>query len=412
MTEPHRAATNSEWIRREDLCSISVTLGVGSAPYQQDLPNALLQAGMLERLFRFGPGLEVFEPDGDHSLRLLHRYDSYRASNRVLWGIWNRLPGIGRRRHPIVASCWLADKLMSKWTTGSSIFHSWTSVSLSSLRAVRNRATTLIENPMVHPLRWQREVLTECRRFGIRPENCDTVLPSLLLKRRELEYQACDHIIVPSTAAEKSFEEYGYGTKAIRVLPGIDHELFRPPLEKKESPIFRVCYVGRVELAKGVVYLLEAWKRLQLPDAELLLIGEIRPEIRSILSRYRGSNVRLAGCVPLSEVVRHYQESSLFVFPSVHEGMALVLLEAMACGLPVIATTTSGASDCITEGEEGFLVAPRDITTMAEAIRWCHQHRSQLLEMGRATRRKVECQFTLQHYVQRQMAVYRSVLQA
>jgi len=80
--------------------------------------------------------------------------------------------------------------------------------------------------------------------------------------------------------------------------------------------------------------------------------------------------------------------------------------------LPVVATTTSGAGDCITEGAEGFLVAPRDITTMAEAILWCYQHQTELLEMGRAARRKVECQFTLQHYVRRQMAVYRSVASA
>ena len=410
MSHSYNAARTLELAPCQGSRSISVTLGVGSAPYQQTLPNALLQAGMLHRLFRFGPNLEVFEPDENRSLKLLHRFDSYHASNRILWGIWNRLPGTGRRRHPIVASCWLADKLTSKWTSPSSIFHSWTSVSLSSLRAIKSQATTFIENPMVHPLRWQREVLTECKRFSVRPENCDTVLPSLLLKRREREYEACDHIIVPSSTAERSFEEYGYRPKVIRVLLGIDHELFRPPQQQKQSSIFRVCYVGRVELAKGIVYLLEAWKHLQLLDAELVLVGEVRPEIRSILNRYMGRNIRLAGSVPPGEVVKNYQSSSLFVFPSVHEGMALVLLEAMACGLPVVATTTSGAGDCVTEGVEGFLVPPRDISALAEAIFWCYQHQTELLKMGNAARLTVERQFTLQHYVERQMAVYRSAV--
>jgi glycosyltransferase involved in cell wall biosynthesis len=308
-----------------------------------------------------------------------------------------------------VASCWLADKLTSKWTAQSRIFHSWTGVSLSSLRAVKNRAITLIENPMVHPATWQHEVLTECRRFGVRPEHCDTVMPSLMLKRREREFEMCDQIIVLSEAAKGSFEERGYGSKVIRVWPGVDHELFRPPTQQRDSPVFRVCYVGRVELAKGVVYLLEAWKRLQLPRAELVLVGEVRPEIHSILNSYRGSNVRLAGYVPPSEVVKHYQESSLFVFPSVHEGFGLVLLEAMACGLPVVATTSSGARDCVTPGNEGLLVPPRDISALAEAILWCYQHPTELAAMGRAARRRVEYQFRLQHYVERQMAVYRAI---
>ena len=65
----------------------------------------------------------------------------------------------------------------------------------------------------------------------------------------------------------------------------------------KVDSIFRACFVGRVEPAKGVGYLLQAWNRLALPNAELLLVGEIKPEMNSLLRRYADSTVRLTGIV-------------------------------------------------------------------------------------------------------------------
>ncbi len=104
-----------------------------------------------------------------------------------------------------------------------------------------------------------------------------------------------------------------------------------------------------------------------------------------------------------------YRESDLFVFPSVNEGLAQVLLEAMATGLPVVASELSGAQDCITEGKEGFIVAAREVERLAEAIRWCYEHRDETRAMGRAARAKIQSQFTLDHYNQRMIALYRGL---
>jgi glycosyltransferase involved in cell wall biosynthesis len=389
---------------------ISVTLGVGLASYQRTLPEALLRAGMLRRLFRFGIDVDVFDPNGNNSLELVRRFGLYRSANGVLWGVWRRLPGTRRRRLPMVATCWLADRLTAAYTPESRVFHSWTAVSLASLQVgKRRKAVTLIENPMLHPRHWQREVLAECNRFGIRPENCDAVLPGPLVDRREREFEMCDRIIVPSEAARQSFVECGCGSKATVVWPGVDHHVFRPPQAERNSPVFRACYVGRVELAKGLFYLLEAWKRLRLPHSELVLVGEIRPEVQSILRDCSSHNIRLAGLVPPDRVAQYYQQSSLFLFPSVNEGLALVLLEAMACGLAVVATAQSGAKECVTEGKEGFVVPGRDVDALAEAILWCYHRPDELARMGKAARRKVENQFTLKHYVERQIATYRAL---
>lgn len=391
--------------------SISVTLGLGSDPYHQRLPAVLLRYGMLRRLLRFGPELEVLDADGTDSLKVLRRFPEYKAANRFLWALWRRLPGTGTSQLPKVASCWIADRLASRYVPQSTIFHGWLAVSLECLkRAKRQGAITIVQNPTLHLRRWQDEVLAECKRFGIKPRNCGSILPISLIRRAQREYEMCDRIIVLSSVAKRSFEQFGYAYKAVVVSPGIDHVFFCPPVKPPARPIFRACYVGRIEVAKGVGYLLEAWKRLALVRAELLLIGEIQPEVKALLRRYTSTNVKLLGGLPPSGVAEHYRHSSTLILPSVNEGMGLVLLEAMACGLPVIATDKTGAPDCVTDRKEGFVIPARDAEALAERILWCYQHPDEMGTMGRAARARVEGEFTLSHYEDRQIALYRSLV--
>ena len=159
-------------------------------------------------------------------------------------------------------------------------------------------------------------------------------------------------------------------------------------------------------MGKGNLYLLEAWKRLKLKDAELLLMGEVRPEIRRVLGEYAGENVRMVGFVPPPAMAEELRQCSVFLFPSLHEGFGLVLLEAMASGVPVVASRNSGAPDCVTEGEDGFMVEARAVEELAARIEWCYRNREALEWMGRNARRKVEEKFTLQCYRARLVAFY------
>jgi len=389
---------------------ISVTLSFGSDPFQQRMPEALSQCGMLRRVLRFSPELAVLEPNETGSLIVVKTFPQYRLASRLLWGAWSRLPGRGRVPTPIVASAWFADRLASKYVPQSSIFQGYTALCRACLQAAkRHRAVTLVLNTSLHPRDWQREVIAECRNFSINPRHCDSALPASLIRRREREYELCDKILVLSSLAQRTFEEHGYEKKAVVVWPGVDHQFFKPPNEPRQDDLFRVCFVGRVELAKGIGYLLTAWKRLALPNAELVLIGKVYPETNLLFTKYRAENVRLLGRLPAEEVAKQYQKSSLLVLPSVHEGFGLVLLEAMASGLPVVATDRSGAVDCVEAGKEGLVVPARNAEALAEAILWCYQHRDRSRTMGRAARTKIEQRFTLAHYEARQIALYRSL---
>jgi glycosyltransferase involved in cell wall biosynthesis len=389
---------------------ISVTLGLGSAVYQRRLPVTLSRYGMLRRVLRFAPDFTVLEADGRGSLKEVRRFHTPKVVNRLLWGVWRCLPGTKGSHLPVVPSLWFADRLAAAHVVPSTIFHGHTALCLACLRAAKRRgAITLIENDTLHARAWQREVLSECAHFGVHPRNCLSVMPSSLIRRREREYEMCDQILVLSALARQSFEEFGYAHKVTVILPGVDHLLFARHGETAPPKVFRVCFVGRVELAKGIGYLLEAWKRLTLPDAELLLIGPIYRDAEGLLRTYRARNVKLLGKLPVGEVVKLYRASNLLVLPSVQEGFGLVLLEAMASGLPVVATDRTGATECVTNGVDGFVIPARDVDALAEAILWCYQHADQLIAMGQFARTKVEQQFTLSHYEERLIALYRSL---
>ncbi|HEV2399478.1 MAG TPA: glycosyltransferase family 4 protein [Candidatus Sulfotelmatobacter sp.] len=388
--------------------SVSVTLGVGSAPYQKTLIPSLMHAGMLRRVL--GPGFDVKDPV-DGALQVVSQYPGFAFADRMLWGVWRRIPRKMRPGPPVIARIIACDHLWSRWIPRCNVFHAWSGLCLASLPvAKRLGAVTLLENAARHPRHWHFAGVDECRRFGIKPRERSTVLPRMLIRRIEREYEICDRIIVPSRIARSSLAEFGLGDKALVVAPGVDTELFFPRPTPKDDSMFRACFVGRIELAKGAGYLLQAWKRLALTNAELLLVGEVKPEMNSLLQRYGDSSVRMTGTVPPTRLAGLYRESDVFVFPSVNEGLAQVLLEAMSSGLPIVASDYSGADDLISDGQEGFIVPVRNVDRLAEAISWCYRNREAMRAMGRAARARIEAQFTLEHYNQRQIAVYEALV--
>ena len=389
---------------------LSVTVAISAASYQKTLAESLLAAGMLRQAIDLVPYLEIREPNGDGHLERVKNFPAYTLSKRIVWGVWRRLPRKLQPGPPVEPTVWLADRLLANWIVPSRIFHGCTAMCLASSRAAKRLgAITLVEHAACHPSEWKNVEEEECRRFGAKSGDGSGNHSEKLLRRTEREFEECDRIVVPSGVARQSFAEFGYGKKTVVVPTGVDTEFFSPRPAAAEPPPFRVCYVGRVEFAKGVGYLLQAWKRLGLPRAELVLVGEVKPQMETMLRDYADCGIRLAGVLPPREVARCYRESSLFVLPSPFEGLAQVLLEAMASGLAVVATDRTGANDCMTGGKEGWIVPARNVDALAEAILWCYQHPEETRAMGKAARVRIEGEFTLENYNQRVMALYRDL---
>lgn len=389
----------------------SVTIILNSGAHQRTLPGALLREGLLRAAVRTATDLDILEPGPDGNLKLVHRFPTYRIANRILWAIWRRVPPCWQKFVPLLGWSTVSDHWISGRLPASDVFHSPMGVYLGSLHRAKARgAVTLIDTPTMHPLAFQREMLSDCADAGVNAFDGEHIMSPAIISRCQRQYEMCDRIIVYSSAAQRSFDPFFYASKTVVVMPGVDHRLFCPSAGARPSGSFRVCYVGRIEAPKGIHHLLGAWKQLSLPDAELTLVGRVLPEMAYLETEGGAAGIKLAGILLAEGVARCCQESDLFVFPSVNEGLSLALLEGMSCGLPVVACRDTGAADCVTPGKEGLLVPGRDTGALAEAILWCYRHRDELAAMGRAARMRVEAEFTLADYQRRLMELYESVI--
>ncbi|AFY30858.1 glycosyltransferase family 4 protein [Calothrix sp. PCC 7507] len=220
--------------------------------------------------------------------------------------------------------------------------------------------------------------------------------PEWKLKRKQQEVALADHIFVASSITQQSLLQEGVSPDKITVIPyGAPIDYFQP--QPKLDQTFRALFVGRVGPRKGVHYLIKAWQELQIPQAELMLVG-LNEFPESWLAKLPDT-VRYIPSVPHATLNQYYSNANVFVFPSLVEGFGLVLLEAMACGIPVITTPNTAGPDIITDGVEGFIVPIRDSEALKEKLEWCDRHPGELAQMGRAARHKAE-QLTWEVYQQ------------
>jgi alpha-maltose-1-phosphate synthase len=231
--------------------------------------------------------------------------------------------------------------------------------------------------------------------------------PEWKIERKNREVELADHIFVASSFTQRSLLDIGVSVSKISIIPyGAPIEYFQP--HPKQDRIFRAMFAGQVGTRKGVHYLLQAWQDLSLPNSELLLVGVNQMPV-NWLHKY-SDRVRMTGSVPHITLNAYYSSANVFVFPSLVEGFGLVLLEAMACGIPIITTPNTAGPDIITDGLEGFIVPIRDIEALKAKLEWCYTHPQELAEMGRAARHRAE-QLTWANYRQKLAAVIKEKLE-
>ncbi len=211
------------------------------------------------------------------------------------------------------------------------------------------------------------------------------------------ETKMAAHFLVASTFTRDSLIENGAAASAITVLPyGVDLERFHPSSRSKpENGKLKLLFVGRINQRKGIKYLLEALRLLHSQEVELTICGRVLDDLA--LFKPFADQVKIRPSVSAAELVEAYQAADLFVFPSVAEGFAQVLLESLACGLPILSTTHTAAPDLIDEGDQGFIVPPRRPDLLAEKIAWAADHRPELARMAGSARLRAEM-FTWERY--------------
>ena len=340
-----------------------------------DLPRAkvstfpwLMTPYMAAGRFGFGSSLEILE-------RLIVRcFDDWTARNIEECNVYHCLSASGVRTHALVRD--------------------------------RYGAVTISDRPCSHIV-FQEQILRE--EYELQGQRFKGIDP--YLKQRELdEYESCDLIVVPSTFALRSFVELGVPAKKLRQNTlGADLRLFKPL--PKHDDIFRVIYAGALSFQKGIPYLLRALSGLNSLNLEIWLIGQVQPEMKGLLAKHEGQ-YRYVGVVDRNSLPWFYSQGSVLILPSVQDGFGMVQAEAMACGLPVIATTNTGAEDLFTDGLEGFVVPIRDPEAIREKVLALYQNRDLQDEMSKAALRRVTAIGGWRDYGDRSATLYRDALAA
>jgi glycosyltransferase involved in cell wall biosynthesis len=325
----------------------------------------------------------------------------------ALHRLWDKRPATFRPR--VDAEPWFHERFdrtaRAHIPEGTDIYVGWSSFTEHGLGAARRLgAVTVVERGSAH-IEYQRDILRE----EYQSQGVKAQLPAPAIVDKELrEYEISDYISIPSEFVRRSFVERGVPGRKLLVNPyGVDLGQFRR-LPRRDH-VFRVVFAGAMSLQKGVHYLLRAFAELRLPNAELWLIGHKQPEIESYFRKYEGT-FRYLGRVPQAELHKYYSQCSLFALCSIQEGYGMVLLQAMACGLPLLCTTNTGGDDLITEGREGFVVPIRDVDAFKEKIESLYKDREACAEMGRAAQRKVSRGYSWTDYGDRITRAYETIL--
>jgi glycosyltransferase involved in cell wall biosynthesis len=205
----------------------------------------------------------------------------------------------------------------------------------------------------------------------------------------------------------------GATPEAVRVIAnGVDARQFQPGARRGNGS-FRIACVGRLIFNKGPQFLIEAAPEvLQAhPEAEFVLVGDgpLRARLEERARELRiGHRVDFLGS--RSDVAAILQGCDVLVRPSLLEGMPLAVLEAMACGLPVVATPVAGTSELVRDGENGLLVRPADPGALAGAILRLMEDEPLREAQGRRGRRLVERGHSWDAVAAQTAAVYRELL--
>lgn len=211
-------------------------------------------------------------------------------------------------------------------------------------------------------------------------------------KRVRREIERASRVRAISELAKQSFVERGFAPERIDVvLPAVDLDYFRP-VENKDD-IFRVLAVLTIDPRKGIYYLLQAFEKAAIPRSELVIIGATGDRwSRTMLEQFtrRQQNIRVQAADVLKDPIEAtFGQASVFVHPAIEDGFGLAVGQALACGKPVITTRQTGASQLITDGQNGYVLECRDVDGLVDHLKLLARNESLLRRLSAAAPKAV-----------------------
>lgn len=234
--------------------------------------------------------------------------------------------------------------------------------------------------------------------------------PEHIIEQVVRDIERADVILCPSIWVKDSMVVNGVPKEKCFINPfGVDTSVFTERQTLPDHPRF-VC-TGSICLRKGHQYLFQAFERVKqvYSEAELICLGEILSDFRPLWPRWK-KLVTYAGRISHQELATLYQRSTAFILPSVEEGFARAIIEAMAAGLPILATYESGSTTLVGDGVEGIIFQSRNVDAISDAMIQMVENPQHCLQMGTKSAIKGRQKNTWKDYGERNLQIFEKAL--
>ncbi|TCD28947.1 glycosyltransferase [Pedobacter psychrodurus] len=288
---------------------------------------------------------------------------------------------------------WVAKALTHDQTD---VVHTYEHCALNTLvKAKAMNILSVYEQPSQHHLFFTKVVQKQFELYPeLRTENTDLLVNSKAVrrnKRRDEELKIADLIICNSSFTKKTLIEGGIDAAKIEVIP-LAFPVDQPHIiqEKTSTGPVKFLYAGNQSIRKGSHLLYEAWKQCNFneQEAELYLIGKMT--LPEKIRRNLPGKVIIKENIPHQELMDLYNEVDVFVLPTLADGFGMVVTEAMANGIPVIATDACCGPDLISPTENGWIIPAGDLEALINQLKWCTANKIELPKFGAAALRKAQ----------------------
>ena len=278
------------------------------------------------------------------------------------------------------------------------------SAGLHTGRSAKRRGIVYVCDRGSTHIRYQERIVAEeYARVGLTWHGIDP----RIIDKELAEYELADAITVPSRFVANSFQDEGQYSEKLNIIPyGVNLNIFRNLDSKPPAETFRVLFVGQLSVRKGLHDLLAAFARADLPNSNLALAGPDTEDTEYLLARYPVQRLQRLGSLPRRELVLEMARSHVMVLPSIEEGLARVIPEALSCGCPVIITKNTGAEEYVEDLHEGFVVPVRDPDAIADCLTRLYENPELQKAMAAAARARVESLGGWRGYGEASLAVF------
>lgn len=278
------------------------------------------------------------------------------------------------------------DNVTRQYLDGSNVFLGLSGSSLNSgIEAKKKDIFYVCERASTHIIYQNNVLMNEYKKLNLHYKQTN----KWFIERELIEYEEADLILTPSNFVKKTFLEKGF--KKVEALNfGVDTTKFYPMNLKSEDDYFNIIFVGQLSVRKGLHYLFEMFKKIGNKKIKLHIVGVNTSDTRFLMKQIKffdKDKIIFYGHQNHDKLNILFNRSNLFVLPSIEEGMAIVTLQSIASGCPVVVTENTGSKEFIEKYKCGEVISLDKISNLADVVLELMENKNKLRELKENTKK-------------------------